>query len=35
MVARSAELKRQARAAGGADRAADLIEAELVTASGG
>ncbi|MEE3921941.1 glycosyltransferase [Micromonospora sp. BRA006-A] len=35
VVARSAELKRQARAAGGADRAADLIEAELAAVRGG
>jgi len=34
VVARSADLKRQARAAGGADRAADLIEAELAAARG-
>jgi MGT family glycosyltransferase len=33
VAARSAELKRQAREAGGADRAADLIEAELAPGS--
>ncbi|GAA4942593.1 glycosyltransferase [Actinoplanes utahensis] len=32
VLARSAELRRQAREAGGADRAADLVEAELLTA---
>ncbi|MFI6761318.1 macrolide family glycosyltransferase [Micromonospora sp. NPDC050417] len=34
VVARSTDLKRQAREAGGADRAADLIEAELTAARG-
>ncbi|GAA2556887.1 glycosyltransferase [Winogradskya consettensis] len=34
VVTRSADLKRQAREAGGADRAADLIEAELTAARG-
>ncbi|WP_239175151.1 glycosyltransferase [Actinoplanes cyaneus] len=34
VAARSADLKRQAREAGGADRAADLIEAELAAAAG-
>ncbi|WP_370318343.1 macrolide family glycosyltransferase [Actinoplanes sp. ATCC 53533] len=34
VVARSADLQRQAREAGGADRAADLIEAELTPAHG-
>ena len=34
VAARSADLKRQARSAGGADRAADLIEAELAAAGG-